>query len=77
MHGNVWEWCRDWLQRSLGSGAATDPNGASSGASRVYRGGSWDCDALRCRSAERDCGVPSGAMDYLGLRPSMVLPEDE
>ena len=41
MHGNVLEWCLDWLQRDWGSSARIDPNGPTSGESgyRVLRGG--------------------------------------
>ena len=41
MSGNVLQWCRDWLGNYPG-GALTDPayNGAASGDSRVFRGGS-------------------------------------
>ena len=76
MHGNVWEWCLDWWQSSLGTSAATDPKGASSGSFRVQRGGSWGYYADRCRSAYR-CSIddPSDANAYLGFRLSMILPE--
>ena len=76
MHGNVWEWCLDWWQSSLGASAATDPKGASSGSDRVRRGGGWDYYAKNCRSANRDDGTdPSCALNFLGFRLSMILPE--
>lgn len=59
MHGNVVEWCRDWLQSYLGSGIAIDPIGPASGSSRVLRGGSYSYNgaclgyAEYCRSAAR------------------------
>ena len=52
MHGNVLEWCWDWLG-AYTSGAQTDPVGASSGTSRVYRGGCWRFEANQTRSAYR------------------------
>ena len=67
-HGNVWEWCWDW-RGSYDSDAQTDPRGPTSGFSgRVNRGGSWSSDTIRCRSAWRDGGPPSGAIDSLGFR---------
>jgi len=52
MHGNVLEWCWDWLGNYTAA-AQTDPVGAASGTSRVYRGGSWRFEALQTRSAFR------------------------
>jgi formylglycine-generating enzyme required for sulfatase activity len=67
MHGNVWEWCRDWYGNYQG-GSVTDPTGPTSGSFRVYRGGGWDLDAGCCRSAVRFGYVPGGRGDDLGFR---------
>jgi formylglycine-generating enzyme required for sulfatase activity len=53
MHGNVWEWCQDWYEENYPSGHVTDPEGPTSGAERVLRGGSWINFAGSCRSAFR------------------------
>ena len=68
MHGNVYEWCRDWYG-SL-SGGVTDPKGSSSGSRRVARGGSWYSNADRCTSSIRGSYIPSDAYDdcYYGFR---------
>ena len=41
---------------------------------RVFRGGSWDCDAVSCRSAYRGRYTPGGRNDDLGFRLSRTLP---
>jgi len=43
MLGNVSEWCWD-LYGSYSSESQTDPQGASSGVYRIFRGGSWSTD---------------------------------
>ncbi|HNX04428.1 MAG TPA: SUMF1/EgtB/PvdO family nonheme iron enzyme, partial [Opitutales bacterium] len=52
MHGNVWEWCWDFLGDYPAS-SVTDPVGPASGSVRVLRGGGWDDDAKSARSAFR------------------------
>jgi formylglycine-generating enzyme required for sulfatase activity len=61
MHGNVWEWCLD--RRGDLSGGVTDPQGPSSGAGRVIRGGSWSSNADSCTSSGRMASKSS----YLGV----------
>jgi len=61
MHGNVGEWVQDEYHDSY-EGAPTDGRAweDGSGATRVFRGGSWNVFAGFCRSALRDRGDPGG-----------------
>ncbi|KPA08759.1 protein containing Sulphatase-modifying factor [Candidatus Magnetomorum sp. HK-1] len=67
MHGNVWEWCQDrygdYSKRDV-----IDPTGSDTGSLRVFRGGSWNCDASYCRSALRYWHWPESRRNYLGFR---------
>lgn len=67
MHGNVSEWCWDWVGE-YGSGTQKDPRGPADGSDRVYRGGNWFHGAGSCRSANRDAGNPSHASALTGFR---------
>ena len=67
MHGNVWEWCGDWLS-NYPSEPATDPLGPSSGELRVIRGGGWNSYAEACRSGNRTGNKPHQRFANLGFR---------
>ena len=67
MHGNVWEWCWDW-SGDYNAGSQRDPQGATGGSTRVYRGGGWSGGAGYCRSADHSRAGPSGAYGALGFR---------
>lgn len=79
MLGNTWEWCRDWYGAYPDSSIDApdiDPEGPSSGTSRVLRGGSWFYLARRCRSAFR-FDSPSDHLSYSsGFRLVCIQPPD-
>ena len=76
MHGNVFEWCRDWYHARLPGGM--DPDLYSAGAtamvnsdgsvSRVRRGGCWADEGWPCRSAFRLRFEPDRRHDHIGFR---------
>ena len=67
MHGNVLEWCWDWLG-AYTSEAKKDPQGALTGTMRVYRGGCWRFEAHQTRSAFRYGNYPHLRLNILGFR---------
>jgi formylglycine-generating enzyme required for sulfatase activity len=72
MHGNVYEWCRDWWDgTTYSSDPVSNPTGDATGSSRVIRGGSWSSIAGNVRSAYRYRITP-GFRSGLGFR--LVLP---
>jgi formylglycine-generating enzyme required for sulfatase activity len=68
MSGNVWEWTNDWYHDSLGTAAVTDPTGPTTGATRVYRGGSYWNFAWRLRAANRQFDSPTSFYTTFGFR---------
>ena len=69
MSGNVWERVQDrYAADYYSSSPVSDPQGPSSGAYRVYRGGSWYGYPRYCRAASRHGNSPGYRSYYLGFR---------
>jgi len=76
MHGNTYEWCRDWYHAKLPGGRDPDLHDAKETAtksehgdiSRVRRGGCWADDGWPCRSAFRLRFEPERGWDHIGFR---------
>ncbi len=67
MHGNAYEWCQDWYG-ILPGGNVSDPQGPSSGSTRVVRGGYyWDL-LENCGSAIRSSNELGGSGVTPGFR---------
>ncbi|MBI3412022.1 MAG: SUMF1/EgtB/PvdO family nonheme iron enzyme [Planctomycetes bacterium] len=72
MHGNVWEWCKDWHALDYyGESPVQDPAGPAHGAGQVVRGGSWRAPAHQCRSASRGGYPPDRRLPDIGFRVVM------
>jgi formylglycine-generating enzyme required for sulfatase activity len=67
MHGNVWEWCQDWMADYL-EGAAMDPKGPATGNDRVLRGGSFFLIESHARSSYRDSCLSFKHVEDSGFR---------
>src|SRR5262245_32876728 len=82
MHGNIFEWCRDWYQSRLPGGVDPDLYSAKDsatksehgGVSRVRRGGCWADEGWPCRSAFRLRLEPERRYDHIGFRVVLVRP---
>ena len=69
MSGNVWEWCWDWNNISIGYPSGTeDPAGPDTGSYRVVRGGSWFYDASDCTVSKRNYYSPDYRSRSFGIR---------
>ncbi len=76
MHGNIFEWCRDWYHTDAPGGNDPDLHDAKSTAtkngdgtySRVRRGGAWTDPGWPCRSAFRLRYEPERNADHIGFR---------
>jgi formylglycine-generating enzyme required for sulfatase activity len=78
MHGNIFEWCRDWYHARLPGGRDPDLS-ATRGVqnrdgtySRVRRGGAWNDELWACRSALRLRYEPHRRSDHIGFRVAVV-----
>jgi formylglycine-generating enzyme required for sulfatase activity len=71
MHGNTFEWCRDWYHPTLPGGIDPDLYFVKA-SSRVRRGGGWTDDGWPCRSAFRLRFEPERRYDHIGFRPVAV-----
>lgn len=74
MHGNVWEWCRDWYHGRLPGGTDPDLSGEKGVANRdatyskVRRSGAWIEEGWANRSAVRLRFEPERRSDHIGFR---------
>ena len=80
MHGNTFEWCRDWYHARLPGGVDPDlysakdsaQQGKTGSVSRVRRGGCWADEGWPCRSAFRLRFEPERRYDHIGFRVVLV-----
>ena len=70
MHGNVWEWCQDWIgpYSNERQKEVSDPVGPASGEFRVLRGGSFTHLPMSGRSAYRSSNLPDSRYVTNGFR---------
>jgi formylglycine-generating enzyme required for sulfatase activity len=67
LNGNVWEWCSD-RYGNYSMSDQTNPTGATTGSSRVIRGGAYNDAATECRVSARSYASESSSFETLGFR---------
>ena len=69
MSGNVYEWVADrYGDNYYSNSPKKNPQGPSSGALRVHRGGSESGDWSMMRTTDRNCHAPDFNLDTMGFR---------
>jgi formylglycine-generating enzyme required for sulfatase activity len=78
MHGNQWEWCRDYFHWQILGGVDPDRREEKGNrnrdgtSSRVRRGGAWPENIRFCRSAARLPFEPERRSNHIGFRAILV-----
>ena len=73
VHGNLWEWCREWYasyRRPVAPGDGERQVPSAYDGARVCRGGTFNNSAARARSTSRSRRAPKYSAINLGLRPA-------
>ncbi|MEQ1618766.1 MAG: SUMF1/EgtB/PvdO family nonheme iron enzyme [Terricaulis sp.] len=73
MHGNVWEWVRDFYAGSYAGLPSDGSANETKSSNRVYRGGSWYDGPQGLRSAKRVRSAPMGRVNDLGFRLARTI----
>lgn len=68
MHGNVWEWCKEWYTQTYDEKELRDPRGSVDGSDCVARGGGWGSRESHCRSSNRSRSRPADKNQFMGFR---------
>lgn len=68
LHGNVQEWTADYYNARLPGGRVVDPSARQDGDTIVVRGGSWESNVVRVRSAARADLRPDAKSNTTGFR---------
>jgi formylglycine-generating enzyme required for sulfatase activity len=75
MHGNVWEWTRDWYAEDYyARSPRDDPEGPARGGVKVRRGGSWHTWPFYARCGYRNWNTPQTRYTLVGIRLVMEAP---